>query len=827
MKKNYFIGLLSALMLTLFVTPAKANVTSMADLFGKYKFTATLEVIDESYAELFKSECDVTISKEEGSIYDAAIMGLGGATSSQYVSRIDTQAKTFTVVNPNSSNGLWAGSPVYVSNAEGNNPYETTIQRDFEFVYTYNEETKEITLPDFTVVTVSDWESVDATIVAKFSNVKFTLTEAENVEIADITGVWNFTSSYYDEESTFPNEFTVALEKSSNDNKNYNVTFNIEGYDAAETTATFNGVTLYIAFDSLFLDKEENIFFSNYAGSTTKGEYSFSYNSETSMTLTSGMSFIKLTTGKDEEGNDKVQAEQLQWFGMGLLKLPGDAPEFDWAGRYTVKGQRIEATTGYDDVCPEEWDFLVEYSDKWDMYLVTEFMGNDVVDLNYGGITFSIAEDGMSATIAAGTFIAMYSESPMVFLSLYNKDGKTEPAINVTRAEDGTITMEPIFIQAINYDNGSTTPVAFYQNLTLAKEESKSFSWAGSFTVTADIEAVAEGSYPSTFAMSVIYSEYTESYYVTDFLGYDITGMTYGGLPLTVAEDGKSATMALSGNFGFALVAGEYPDYIQLTDANNGTSPLTLTVNGDGTLSISDFALNSFNYDSNSITAKLAAYSNVKANVTDITSYDWAGTYLMSIMMPDAYYADEYAMKIEYSEYTESYYVSVFMGCELGSLNYGGLNLTVSESDPTKASIKLNGAYGVALLDMLENGNYLQLCDSVGGGVSLGVTLNADGSLTIDPFQIVEFSFDTFAAVGEPEDYPAAKAVKGGISTGIDTPIQDVIDATIDLNSEQPVTVYDAAGRKVYSGAANKVSELGNGLYIIKSNNASLKMYVK
>lgn len=826
MKKNYFLGLLSALMLTFIVTPAKADVTSMVDLFGTYKFTASLEVLDNSYADLFKNEAEVTIFKESGSFYDAAILGIGGATMSQYVSSIDTKNNTFVANNPNSGNGLWSGAPVYVSNAEGKNPYGT-IQRDFEFVYTYNPETKEITLPDFTVVTVTDWEIDEAKIVAKFSNVKMTLVKAETVEIADLTGDWQFTSSNYDEESTFPHEFAVSLNKTSDDNKNYDVTFNIEGYDAVTTTAQFDGASLLIAYDSLYLDKENNIFFANYSGYSLEGTYDFSYNSATSMSLTSGMSFVKRTVGKDEEGNDKIESEQIQWFGAALLKLPSDAPAFDWTGRYTATGQRIEATTGYEDVCPDVFDFVVEYSDKWGIYLVTEFMGNDVTDLNSGGIEFNIAEDGMSATLDAGTYISMYSESPMVFLCLYNSAGGTEPAINITRGEDGKITMEPIFVQAVNYDDYAVTPIAFYQNIVLTKESVPSFEWAGSFDFTSETALVDTlGCYANDFNVQIVFSEYNSTYYVTTFLGCDAASMTYGGLPLTISEDGKSATMAISGNFGTALIGGEYPDYIQLCDVNGGLDPLTFTVE-DGVLKLSDFALYSYNYDSGE-TSKLATYSSVVGSPIAVENYNWAGKYVHSIFMDeDAWYADVYEMEIAYEEYNNAYYLTKFMNCELGSLNNGGLMLTVSDEDPSKATVKLNGAYGVALLDMLENGNYLQLVDADGNGVSLELTLGADGVITIAPYKVVEFSFGEFAAVGEPVAYPQSTAVKGGATTDIDAPIENVVDDKIDLNSDQPVDVYDTLGRKVYTGAASEISNIAKGLYIVKSGNASMKLYVK
>ena len=62
MKKLYLLFTMAAL---LFTVSANAAVESMADLFGKYKFTATVNVTDagQSYTEHFKSECDVTVAK--------------------------------------------------------------------------------------------------------------------------------------------------------------------------------------------------------------------------------------------------------------------------------------------------------------------------------------------------------------------------------------------------------------------------------------------------------------------------------------------------------------------------------------------------------------------------------------------------------------------------------------------------------------------------------------------------------------------------------------------------------------------------------------------
>lgn len=826
MKKNYLIKMMSVLMLALFATSVKADVNSMVDLYGKYRFTATLELLDESFADKVSADCDVTIGKS--AIYDAVVTGIGGATNDVHnVASIDTKAHTFTVNNPNGGAGLFKGA--YFSNAEGKNPYGT-IQRDFKVVYTYDPETKDITMDDFTVVTVSDMSSDDATIVAKFSNVKLTLVEAEVVEVADVSGEWIFSSTYSDEKSTFPTEFGVTLSKTSDDNKNYNVAIAIEGYDAVSTTATFDGAKLLVAYDSLCISAKDSLFFADYAGYKVKGSYEFSYISETNMSLTSGMSFVKRTVVKDAEGNDKINHEQIQWYGAGSLKLPTEAPAFDWTGTYKVTGE-LMAMPGFEAQYSKDFTFVVSYHEQWDMYLVTEFMGYDVFDVNNGGIDFTIAEDGMSATIKTGKYLD-FNYDTMMARSIYDMNASTSSPLTLKLNEDGTLSLSAFCIQSTNYNDNSTALEAYYEKLVVTKENN-AFVWNKGFTVTAEPTSVDGGNYPTEFAMEVEFVETTEEYYVINFMGYDITAMTYGGLKLTIAEDGKSATMPLEGNFGVVCMAGTYPNYVQLCDANGGTESLTLTVNADGTMSVSDFTLYEYNYDEvtwvGATGAKLASYTNVKATTVDAATNNWAGKYVFT-------YTDASWNTIECSLCLEAgleegqYYVTEFMNEELGSLNYGGLLFTVSKEAPTKATVKLNGAYGVALVAMLDNGNYLQLRDIFGGGEALGVTLNDNGSMTLDSCQLVEFSFDSFGPVGEPVNYPEFTAYKGGLTKGNAANIEVIegeAEAIIDLNSNQPVVVYDMVGRKVFVGEANKVATLTKGIYVVKSANAAMKLNLR
>lgn len=106
-----------------------------------------------------------------------------------------------------------------------------------------------------------------------------TLVEAETIEVADISGDWNFAagSGAYDtmEGSVIPTDFSIALTKSGDDNLAYTATIAIEGYDNVELPATFDGNTLALAYDDTYLDETKGIRFAPMYGSAKKGTIEF------------------------------------------------------------------------------------------------------------------------------------------------------------------------------------------------------------------------------------------------------------------------------------------------------------------------------------------------------------------------------------------------------------------------------------------------------------------------------------------------------------------------------------------------------------------------
>ena len=102
MKKNYFYALFASLMLFM-AMPANAQVESMADLYGTYKFTATITPTDagKEYQDVWQDECEVIITKDTEFGAPAIIKGLMGADYEQLVSAINVEENNFYVNNPN------------------------------------------------------------------------------------------------------------------------------------------------------------------------------------------------------------------------------------------------------------------------------------------------------------------------------------------------------------------------------------------------------------------------------------------------------------------------------------------------------------------------------------------------------------------------------------------------------------------------------------------------------------------------------------------------------------------------------------------------------
>ena len=814
MKKNYF--MLVCLMLFMAVQ-ATAQVSSIVDLFGKYKFTADIEFTaeGEAYKSQLPAECNAVIS-EDGT-YSAKIVGFAGSRTQQNINAISIEQSMLKVTNLNNP-ALWSNG-LLLANENGDNPYgvwdgaagEWAVESYGPVYYTFDPATKGISIPDFTVVTLSSYTAANATVIAKYTNVKMTLVEAATVEVADISGDWNFKagSSTYStmEGSTIPTEFAISLAKTDNTGRAYNATFAIEGFDAVTLPATFDGNSLSIAYDSTYIDAANGIRFGNMNGSAVKkGSIEFKSQSEEAFSLYSGFSFVVDSIGKNKAGDaDTTYVKLQQWYMDGTLKLPSEGPAFDWAGVYNVKAGDLYVKNAAGIEWPTEFQFEVTYYETSNVYCVTSVFGYDINSINYGGLIFTPAEDGKSVDINTGN---LYSLGGGMFLKILDMNLSASP-IKMTVNEDGTMSIMGLSIATGEYGSATNDLNAFYSSLVITKEaaeeEAPAFSWMGQHTVKAGkVDSYDGGEWPAEFTMTV--SDVNGSILVTEFLGNDVSAINYGGILFTIAEDGKSAEMK-SGSF----VGGAMPEYLKLYDMNASTSPIKFILNDDGSVSVSNFFIKHLKYDENynSSESGAAYYQNVTipavgGDVEEEESFSWLGQYTAKAGKVDAYDGNEYPAEftVTVSDVNGSILVTEFLGNDVSAINYGGILFTIAE-DGKSAEMKAGSFVGGAMPE------YLKLYDMNASTSPIKFTLNEDGTITVANFFIKHLKYDENYNSSESAAvfYQNIVMTKNDDSTGIEN---------IVVENAVVKGIYDMQGRKIDAITAP-------GLYIVDGKKVLVK----
>ncbi len=612
MKKHYFLGTLVSLLM-LVALPVKAQVSSMVDLYGTYTFSAEMTVSEDGkqYESSFSNDCEVTIKKDESIIgWDALISGVAGATAmNMQVNGIDTEEHKFKIQNC-FSNSYW-GTYIYMSNLDGANPFfDSSVLGDMYF--TYDPSTKTITIPDFTLVKMADYSLEKGTVLVTYKNAKLTLKEAENINVIDLSGDWHFKAGTgtYDKmaDSELPDEFDMKITKTGDDNKNYNVAISYHTYATVEVPATFDGAALTLDLDSTLLDTEKGIVIRKYYGNV-RSDVSFSVVSESVLSLPDYAAIAYYVPATEEVA---AHYQTLQYF-IGTAKKAGAVEEekYDWSGTYTVKAGQVNILDG--GIHPEEFTMTIEYVESTGAYYIKQFYGTDIYVLNQGATRLTVdPENSKEATLNTG--ILMKSIEPgAVYYKLFDGAAGTGP-VKITVNEDGTITIGDFFIQQVDYNNDSAlTPAAYYTLVTATKqaaEEPEELTWDGTYTVTADVEMLAEGECPKTFKMVVEYFSEWDMFLITTFMDSDISGANNGGIGFTPAE--STATIK-TGSTVKVVESGKH--YWKMYDVDGGTNPLEVTRAEDGSLTIADFTLKTMLMDEewNQTFSPLAKYTNVKA----------------------------------------------------------------------------------------------------------------------------------------------------------------------------------------------------------------------
>ena len=475
MKKVYFSTLFAALMLFA-AMPASAEVSSMADLFGKWQFTATIETTEAgaAHADMFKDNCEVTIAKAASQYFMADISGFAGADYAMSVSGFDAANGTFEVNGPNSANyGLWAGY-LAVANAEGAWPwadYQNPDSEQFGFVFSFNG-TEEITVADFTIVS-QDWSSNTATILAHVKNVKMTPIELDVKDTSnypDLTGLWTWEGGLRTDTVSLKG-FTVEFEKTDETKENWNATFTFGDYEPFTLAATFDGSMVTVPHDTIYFDKENGIRIGTRSSSTAcEGSFTFSYNSKTSMSL-----YDYIYVRKDVYSGDTLKGGKIyQVFDGYITRENPDA--YDWSGIYNVSVADAEDLNADDNIdFPAEFDMVIE-KQPGNLYVITEMLG-------YKGLSIGItpADDDKFAVINLGG----YSGAMLEYIGEVDGDyayhvitdaNAEATSLTLTKNDDGTFSFGDFSVSYKLYYAGSYDPIASFVG---AKATKKVFDWAG------------------------------------------------------------------------------------------------------------------------------------------------------------------------------------------------------------------------------------------------------------------------------------------------------------------------------------------------------------
>lgn len=583
-----------ALALALFVlTPAYAAVQSATELFGKWLFKANIEFVDDSYKDKIFGESEVVIMADPSGTFVAEIDGLCGVENSyQLVSKLQEVdgSQTLRVVNPNGGNwDAWGALGLWMADAEGNNPFGANNYGPLNYVI--NDAGTEITMADFTFVKVSDFNAEKGEIAAKVTGAKLTLVEKEQIVIADLTGSYEFTATTFHDYgviSGWPTTLKMDIAKKDDTNKSYNVSWTWEQFGTISFDGTFDGNTLTLPY-SKQLVANDSIYLAPTNGYSLDGSIGFNLTGE-KLSLSTGVCFA---VPFYKEGSEEVDSlSYIFWYGGGIAKLPKEAPAFSYDGTYKAVGS-VNYDTGAVET-PSEGNIVITYNDQLEAYVVTEFMGfKNPFTLDYDLMYFiPDSEDPLKGTITCAclNFIGQTDGGDYRYLAI--RDGNlTDYPIPVTLDENGNMTIKDLCFATVTWmGTESDALVKWFGTIKATKYVPSAQDWVGTHAVNevTYFYTMEGATVPTKGNFSVDYYEATDEYLVTDFMGYDLYSMNYGGLLLKPsADDPHKATMEC----GTCDFDAETYDEFCIFDLDLKRTTIEVTLNDDGTVTIGDFAI--------------------------------------------------------------------------------------------------------------------------------------------------------------------------------------------------------------------------------------------
>ena len=381
MKKLLHIALLSALAFSF--TPMKAAVTDVKELYGTWTFygTPTTEI-----PNVFPTTCEVTIGKNDDG--QTVITNFAGNNKSLAADLFEDKLNV-NGVNLDVTGDWWVqGSDCYYSNAESVNPFARDAQVSLEF--TISDDGKKLTTDNFTIVFLDTYSNPEVAIdqataipMVTYTNCSLVWKEGESVDIADMSGNWQFEAgryivvegkdittneAQYDEKSEFPITFDMKLTATSNEFTAYSAEITFPGYQPVTIgNVEFDGETMTFPINNTYIDQDKQIAFavSENGPATLQGSFAFTKKNNNTLEL-KNYPFLCIT----KEG------KTYQYYGGGTATKAVEG--IDFSGTYTVTSGSVQENEGRltDYTIPSTWQLKIEKAESG--YSIAMFLDTDL-----------------------------------------------------------------------------------------------------------------------------------------------------------------------------------------------------------------------------------------------------------------------------------------------------------------------------------------------------------------------------------------------------------------------------------------------------------------
>ncbi len=137
--------------------------------------------------------------------------------------------------------------------------------------------------------------------------------------------------------------------------------------------------------------------------------------------------------------------------------------DFDKTYKVKFDAERLSIKDeAYSSYLPTEWDITFQYSSDADKYFIKDFLGANLIDMNYGYTTYTVSDDNpyqFDINIEEGyNTLCMLDDTYENYLIFCNKDGEQSGSITVTVDDEGNATVGDfsVYYLKANADNGAT-----------------------------------------------------------------------------------------------------------------------------------------------------------------------------------------------------------------------------------------------------------------------------------------------------------------------------------------------------------------------------------